>query len=213
MTIDKLNSLIRLGIAKRVPNFSMYYATRYGRIISIYNHNGTDCRYLKRNINKNGYDECILYDINGNRVSMLSHRVVASTFIENRHDLPFINHKDEVKSNNFVGNLEWCTRAYNNNYGTRSKRASESLINGKHCKEVAQIDKIGNIVKIWHSARLAHREEGYSYKNISACCNGTKLTHLGYYWRFTNDLNDNQLESMMVDCIDSIVRQSKKIEL
>ena len=36
------------------------------------------------------------------------------------------NHKDENKLNNNVDNLEWCTKAYNNSYGTKAKRQSET---------------------------------------------------------------------------------------
>lgn len=209
MTLDKLNSLIRVGIAKEIPNFRKYYATRYGSIISIYQHNGTNCRTLSGSINKYGYDVYMIYDNSGIRRSMLGHRLVAFTFISNPLSYEFVNHKNEVKHDNFVGNLEWCTRKYNNNYGSRNKRASESLINGKRCIEVAQIDPSGNIIKIWLSARLAHREVGYCYKNISACCLGDKFTHMGYYWRFTKDLSDNQLSSMFIDDIDFVVRNTK----
>lgn len=50
------------------------------------------------------------------------HRLVAQAFIPNPNNLPCINHKDENKSNNFVSNLEWCSIAYNNTYGTRIER-------------------------------------------------------------------------------------------
>ena len=33
-----------------------------------------------------------------------------------------VNHKDENHSNNNIDNLEWCTRNYNINYGTRIER-------------------------------------------------------------------------------------------
>lgn len=60
------------------------------------------------------------------------HRLVGKAFMENK-GLPQINHKDEVKTNNHISNLEWCTPKYNCNYGTRGQRISETW--GNKCKE------------------------------------------------------------------------------
>lgn len=59
------------------------------------------------------------------------HRLVAITFIDNPHNYPEVNHKDENKKNNAVSNLEWCTHQYNNVYGTRfaSTRGTKNPMN------------------------------------------------------------------------------------
>ena len=54
------------------------------------------------------------------------HRLVAITYLPNPNNLSEVNHKDEVKSNNCLTNLEWCSHKYNMNYGSRTNRASNS---------------------------------------------------------------------------------------
>lgn len=69
------------------------------------------------------------------------HRLVALAFIPNPLNLPEVNHKDEDKSNCKAYNLEWCTKKYNNNYGTKNKRSNET-----RCEKVYVYDYLLNYV-------------------------------------------------------------------
>lgn len=82
-------------------------------------------RLKKTGIDKDGYITVMLYNGRNKKLCKV-HRLVGEAFIENPHNKPMINHIDENRSNNNVENLEWCDCIYNNNYGTRNKRLSES---------------------------------------------------------------------------------------
>lgn len=62
---------------------------------------------------KNGYFS-VLFKIGKHQKRFTIHSLVANAFLENPKSLKEVNHKDGVKSNNSVQNLEWCTRSENN---------------------------------------------------------------------------------------------------
>lgn len=107
----------------------LYQISNLGRVKSL-GRRGKGCsledRILKPMINKDGYHLVNLKDINHVAKWFTVHRLVALHFIPNPNDYKEINHKDEVKSNNIVANLEWCTREYNVSYGTVVERQSNN---------------------------------------------------------------------------------------
>lgn len=73
-----------------------------------------------------------MYCVKKVRPRQYIHRLVAQAFIPNPDNLPQVNHKDEVKLNNCVENLEWCNSKYNVNYGcAQDKRVKTNIINGR----------------------------------------------------------------------------------
>lgn len=58
---------------------------------------------------------------NGTRTKKQVHRLVAQSFIPNPDNLPQVNHKDGVKTNLSLDNLEWCTARYNNQHAFRTR--------------------------------------------------------------------------------------------
>ena len=164
-----------------VKNYeSLYEVSDQGRVKSI--GYGKE-RILKPIRDKYGYLLVNLWK-NGEMKTYRIHRLVAQTFIPNPDNLPQVNHRDEDKTNNSVQNLEWCDQKYNINYGTRIKRISEKMTNGKLSKHVLQYTKSGEFVKEWKSAPDVQRTIGYFHNNISNCCNGKCKSAYGYIWKF-----------------------------
>lgn len=72
---------------------------------------------------------------NGKAKTCRVNRLVAAAFIPNPNNLPEVNHRNEQKQDNRSSNLEWCTREYNNNYGTRVERAAKANKGKQHTEE------------------------------------------------------------------------------
>ena len=114
----------------------LYEVSSLGRVRSLdrYDRMNRFCegRILKSYTYRGGY-LFVQLSSNGKLKHHLVHRLIAQAFIPNPDNLPQINHKDEVKSNNCVDNLEWCDSKYNVNYGTRKIRERNTkLKNGTY---------------------------------------------------------------------------------
>lgn len=120
--------------------------------------------------------------------TILVHRIIASTFLGDCSGLD-INHKDGVKTNNAITNLEVVTKSENEIHKYRVLKVKHPYVgrNGSmHAKSVPvlQINKNTNeVVKVYESARLAELD-GYQSSNISLCCNGKQKEHKGFIWKF-----------------------------
>lgn len=115
----------------------------------------------------------------------LVHRLVAECFIPNPNGYKEVNHKDENKTNNTAENLEWCTRKYNMNYGTRTERVVE-----KRSKKVLQLTLDGEVVNEWKSAKECVRN-GYDNSVVSKCCKNKYMyegnnIYKGFKWQWAN---------------------------
>jgi hypothetical protein len=86
-----------------------YYVTEDGKVFS---KKFNKMRELKPFLHRNGYLGVVLM-INKKRIKYSVHRLVALTFISNPENKATVNHKDGIKINNHVSNLEWNTQSEN----------------------------------------------------------------------------------------------------
>ena len=65
-------------------------------------------------------DKCGYREININGKFEFAHRIIATCFIPNPHNLPCVNHKDGNKLNNDTANLEWCSHSENTKHAYKT---------------------------------------------------------------------------------------------
>lgn len=107
-------------IWKTIQDFPNYEISSLGNVRNIKKNKMMSIYFRK------GYS-LVKLSANGHSKEQKVHRLVAQAFIENPCNYDCINHKDEVKSNNSVDNLEWCDHKYNNIYGNRIQRQRKTL--------------------------------------------------------------------------------------
>ena len=121
-------------IWKDIPDYEgLYKVSNTGKIFSCVTN-----RELSAIQRSDGYTGITLCDKNHNKKQYRIHQLVAKTFIPNPNNLPMINHKNEIKNDNRVENLEWCNNFYNSNYGNRNSILSQKLKGKSKSKEAIE---------------------------------------------------------------------------
>ena len=167
--VKRYEDLYEVSSLGRVRSLPRICRKLEGTVMKAYLYEG---KILKPYRSHKGYLLVRLYR-NDKTKDMTVHRLVAEAFIPNPDNLPQINHKDENKTNNSVENLEWCTNAYNRNYGSGFFR---------HKKPVAQYDMNGRFLASYPSRKDAARSIGISAATISAVISGRLKTAGGFVW-------------------------------
>ena len=144
-------------------------------------------RILSENkTNGNGY-KIVTLNKEGKGQNKYIHRLVAETFLENKNNYKYINHKDENKSNNSIDNLEFCTAQYNSTYNNLHIRNGLKNRNNKYSKKILQLNDNDEIINIFPSISEASRQLNVSQQAISDCLRGIQLHSASYKWKYANE--------------------------
>lgn len=166
---------------KSIPGYDgRYLIDTCGNVYSTYRN-----RLLTQKLDKDGYKEVAL-STRGKVKYYRVHRLVAITFIPNPNNYTIVNHKNEIRDDNEVNNLEWCTVKYNDNYGTRNVKMSQT----KQTKPVLQLDQNGEIIAEFRGVKEAMRLTGINRNCIREVIRGNRKTAGGYVWKYKEAKNE-----------------------
>ena len=153
----------------------IYQVGRWGKVMKV----RQPGKMIAQHAN-NGYKRVALYRDGQGKWSFV-HRLVATAFVPNPDDKPYINHKDENRSNNVPENLEWCTMAENNLYGGHVERTQSANIANRQAIE--QVDASGNVVATFESITSAAHQTGIPISSVSQCLSGKLRQTHGFTFR------------------------------
>lgn len=146
--------------------------------------------FLAKTKDKDGYEKVkIFYE--GKRKNIFIHRLVAIAFLDNPENKPQITHKDGIKNNNKLKNLEWVINKENvvHSFNVLNRVGSHTGLLGvknKASKAIIQFSKDGQFIKNWDSMADVYRNLKISTWAISACCKNIKSfnTAGGFIWKY-----------------------------
>lgn len=144
-----------------INGYEGYFVNKKGKLFSNKRGKLKELTYSK---DKDGYIRRCLVK-NGISKHYRLHRLIAETFISNPNNYKYVNHKNGIKDDNRVENLEWCTAKINTNHSIYDIKVS-------HTQPLeVEIIKSGKILNFDNCMDFA-KYLGLSYKHTNAVLNG-----------------------------------------
>lgn len=138
-------------------------------------------KILKQRKDINGYNKVGLTK-DMKQKGMLIHRIVSIAFLSNPLNKRTVNHKNGIKTDNRVENLEWATYKENiQHYHDNNK------INYYNQKKVHMYDINNNYIKTFNTIMEAEKETGVNHSGIVSVCSEkypNRKTAGGYKWKY-----------------------------
>jgi hypothetical protein len=143
-------------------------------------------KVLKKQTRKNGYQVAQLC-INNRKVKVYVHRLVAETYIINTDNTLQVNHKNGIRDDNRLENLEWVTASENHKHAYRElgRKITKGYTGRTGDKHHASKKVFCPTLGIFFgSAREASRKLGISQGSISHICCGKQLHTKGLVFEY-----------------------------
>lgn len=138
---------------------------------------------LKQNVNR-GYNSFSV-SVEGNVKRLITHREVAKVFLPNPKNKPCINHKNGIKNDNRVENLEWCTYSENNTHSFRELGRISNMLGRKGVLHPSSKKvKCCTLDILFNSVREAAIALNCDESTIIKVCKGIERYTKGFYFKW-----------------------------
>lgn len=142
-----------------------------------------DGKILKQKINRAGYC-CVDLCANSKKKTVTVHQLVARAFLEKSEEQTEVNHKNCVKTDNRLSNLEWCTPRENKDHAKANDRYYNP--NGKpvRCKQNGMVFESSYDAAEWINNTVFHgtKQVRAVANKIRCACLGRQKTAYGFTW-------------------------------
>lgn len=157
----------------------MYEVTDDGKVFSSKIRKGGGNLWLKQPLNGCGYHMVNLCK-NGKCNLKRVHRLVAEAFIKNPNKYKCVNHKNGIKTDNRVLNLEWCSHAQNNYHAYKIglKKPKFGSLSYNAILNDSKVIKIRSLYKAGVKAKELSKKYGVSTSCIRSIVSRRNWKHL-----------------------------------